>query len=92
MHHATHSGLQQHSVGEIYPWTVRGKGDTLQGFHCLTGEEGPRFQYTPSVEGSFSNAHRLAELWIENERIGLDIIDSGRLEDGIRDCVLDPLN
>ena len=92
MHHASHPGLQEHSVGEIYPWTIRGVNNTLQGFHCLTGEEGPRFSYVsdhfldvqvPAIR-QFNDAHELAELWVEEQRIGLDIIDRGRLDEAIQ--------
>ena len=84
-HSNQYAGLQEHSVGEIYPWTIRGKGNTLQGFHCLTGEEGPRFRYDSELEGSFTAAYRLAELWVEQQRIGLDVIDAARLADAIRE-------
>lgn len=83
-HSQQHLGLQEHSVGEIYPWTIRGKGNTLQGFHCITGEEGPRFRYYDSTAyRQFKEAYQLAELWVEKQIIGLDVIDAARLKDAI---------
>jgi len=39
-HSSTHSGLQSHSVGEIYPYSIKRIGDSHeQVFHCLTGIE-----------------------------------------------------
>ena len=88
-HSESHPGLQNHSVGEIYPWTIRGVGDSLQGFHCVSGEQGPRFYWYSDPIGpqlDFSTAYRFAELWVEDQRIGLDIIDAGRLADAIADA------
>ena len=62
-HSTQHHGLQQHSVGEIYPWTVRiidgPSGLRCQAFHCLTGETGIE-RYSGKIF-SFQECHRLAE-------------------------------
>lgn len=58
--HLGNSGLQRHSVGEIYPWTIMIVGDNCQAFHCITGEKGPMHPFT-NFGDSFKAAHALAE-------------------------------
>lgn len=61
-HSDRHQGLQRHSLGETYPWTVavKGHGDSYRcvPFNCLTSEEGPSFSI-PFF--GFEAAHRIAE-------------------------------
>ena len=45
MAHIADTGLQAHSAGPLYPWSVRGVGDSWQAINLLTGEIGHRFQY-----------------------------------------------
>jgi len=54
------SGLQLHSTGPLYPWTIRGVGDTCQAFNCLDGRTGPRRPYEPNIAGSHQIAYDLA--------------------------------
>ena len=57
-HSAEHSSLQNHSVGEIYPYSIKRVGDSYyQPFHCITGEEGPKYDLSNRL------AHSLAENW-----------------------------
>lgn len=45
MAHAGVGGLQSHSIGELYPWTIAGRGRNpvkWQAQNLLTGEKGPR--------------------------------------------------
>jgi hypothetical protein len=58
--HMGNGGLQKHSVGEIYPWTIRGVGDTCQAFNCIDGRTGTQHPYVPNVEGSHAAAYALA--------------------------------
>jgi len=58
--HFAESGLQHHSIGVLYPWTVRGVGNSLQSFHCITGEQGQKHQY--GSEQTFEQAHLKAEI------------------------------
>lgn len=43
--HAPNSGIQNHSLGETYPWITRVEGDLnppiYRAWHCLTGRCGP---------------------------------------------------
>lgn len=52
------SGIQSHSVGEHYPWSIRGIGNDWQAVHLLTGEVSPRY---PRVS---PNSYRACELFI----------------------------
>lgn len=60
------SGLQSHSVSDIYPWTIviRGHGPGVCfAKHCLTGQELIHYRFQKMGEGGdFKEAHRLAEL------------------------------
>lgn len=60
--HAGSSGIQLHSMGPLYPYTVRGIGNALQCFNMLNGKEGKRHEYNFDIKGSFEAAHREAEL------------------------------
>ncbi len=61
-HHKNHIGLQEHSVGDIYPWSIVGKGTSGGGFapsktiwqpqQLVSGEQGPCF-----------TSHAAAEQW-----------------------------
>ena len=55
------SGVQLHSCGPLYPWTIRGVGDTCQAFHGIDGRTGTRFPYNPAIEGSHGIAYAKAE-------------------------------
>ena len=57
-HNNRHVGLQNHSLGEHYPWTISAKGypdHKWHPFHCLTGEWGPGFA-----------SHSAALAWIDD--------------------------
>jgi len=59
-HSTTHAGLQSHSIGDIYPYSIVGVGNGLVGRNLLTGEDcGPLHYYGPGGL-DFSAAHRLA--------------------------------
>jgi len=65
-HNAEHGGLQNHSIGSVYPWTISAKhgstGIRYYGWNTISGEQGPCF----SVDDCQStSAHKLAELWIQ---------------------------
>ena len=59
--HSGVSGLQKHSIGELYPMTVRvvERNDRLycQAFDCLTGWCGSSYA---ADEGNFARAHESA--------------------------------
>jgi hypothetical protein len=38
-HHATHAGLQSHSVGGSYPWSIVGIGDRWQAQNLIDSNE-----------------------------------------------------
>lgn len=62
--HAGHigiGGIQRHSAGDTFPYSVRGVGDTLQAFGGTTGRVGVRYPYDPGDDDSFREAHRNAE-------------------------------
>ena len=63
--HRGQSGLQNHSIGDIYPWTIviRGHGPGVcYAQHCITDEKLLEFRFTKMGEGGdFKKAHRLAE-------------------------------
>lgn len=40
-HDPVHLGLQSHSIGSEYPWTVQGRGAGYQAAHLLNGTESP---------------------------------------------------
>lgn len=40
-HDPVHAGLQSHSIGSEYPWTVQGRGAGYQAAHLLDGTESP---------------------------------------------------
>jgi hypothetical protein len=52
--------MTQAKSDEIYPWSIRGLGDSCQAFHCLTGKTGPAHPYIPGNEESQRMAHALA--------------------------------
>jgi len=53
--HAGQGGLRGHSIGELYPWTIAGRGRDVewQPVNLLTGQQGPRYV-----------AYENAEAWI----------------------------
>jgi len=74
MAHSGNGGLQAHSIGPIYPWTIVVTGTTILAMHCETGIKKGGFVYTPGIEGSFQRAHdhaeRSAQAEIDKEIIG----------------------
>lgn len=83
MGHAGISGLQNHSIGEIYPWSIviieRGVGKgygICQGRNLVTGEVCCEVPYNNNdAAGSFESAHRSAEF------VCKAAIERDRLED-----------
>lgn len=79
--HYENSGLQKHSVGDIYPWSIvvieRGIGKgcgVCQGRNLITGQIACNVVYNNNgPAGSFESAHRTAEFVvrdrIEQERL-----------------------
>ncbi len=64
-HSKEHAGLQKHSVGELYPWSIKRIGDRyVVPFHCITGEEGRKF----TIDGDSRQAYRDAEQWVREYR------------------------
>lgn len=64
--HHENSGLQKHSVGEIYPYSIviveRNGCGVCEGRNLITGEKVCAFSYNNSgCAGSFESAHRAAE-------------------------------
>jgi hypothetical protein len=46
-HHKEHVGLQEHSVGKIYPWSIVRIGDKgYQAWQVVSGEKGPLFFFS----------------------------------------------
>jgi len=70
MHDSNHSGLQCHSIGSDYPWTISAKhgstGIRYYPWNTVTGEHGPQFHVNDSQSAS---AYKLAELWIRQRKI-----------------------
>lgn len=67
-HHNEHAGLQEHSVGSLYPWSIKRVGDKYQQpFHCITGEHGPAFYLTHYPYPEIDSAYRAAERWVERQ-------------------------
>lgn len=64
--HYQNSGLQVHSLGELYPWSVvvyRSRyARYVRAENLVTGECGPKRYYNVPFCPQFENAHRLAEL------------------------------
>lgn len=66
-HNGEHEALQDHSIGEDYPWTIKKVGNQYwQPMHCLIGEEGPRFYL--AWDKTDISAHARAERWIADEK------------------------
>jgi len=69
-HNDEHVGLQEHSIGSDYPWTISAKhgtnGISYYPWHTISGEHGPRFHVDDCQSTS---AYKLAELWIRNRKI-----------------------
>jgi hypothetical protein len=78
--HAGNSGLQSHSVGELYPWSIvvidsNGHG-VCQGRNLITGEIICNVKYNDfGSSGSFESAHRTAE-FLCADRKGSDDYDA----------------
>lgn len=78
-HDTQHAGLQQHSVGETYPWTVRQVGNTCQAFNCITGKAMPaqwEFDQEQDANGNtvlvgFEQAYAQAEADMPSELIDM---------------------
>jgi len=85
-HHSKHIGLQNHSVGELYPWSVVRIGDRCeQPRQLVSGETGPEFPLLDFGDGV--SAYQQAEKWIR-ERIASEQADSGsagKYVDGMRE-------
>lgn len=73
-HSPVHAGLQQHSIGDIYPWMLivqsGASGHWLMVKNGITGEVGPEFylRWNPELgefdDERWANAHRSARQWI----------------------------
>jgi hypothetical protein len=80
-HSNEHSGLQEHSVGDDYPWSIvvykqpRGVG-YCQAKNLITGETRGRLWFGPN-DRLFIEAHRLAEASIPR--------DTGKYVEGMRE-------
>lgn len=58
-HSAKHAGLQEHSVGELYPWSIKQVGDKYcQAFHAVNGE---KLAIVPMITLSSSQAYLRCE-------------------------------
>lgn len=60
------SGLQNHSIGPLYPWTIQVVGNACQALNCLTGETKAKFRFSSQRNAddhslSFFDAHEQAE-------------------------------
>lgn len=68
--HSGMSGLAKHSVGELYPWTIKVIGRRCVPFHTITGEHGQPFWFisTADDDKTFEGAHALAEKWIRDHK------------------------
>jgi len=60
------SGLQNYSIGPLYPWTIQVVGNACQALNCLTGETKAKFQFESAKIDedhrlSFCDAHEQAE-------------------------------
>lgn len=70
MHSPQHLGLQQHSVGELYPWSIMVRkspadlGGVVVPVNCLTSYYGPSFAFENWE--AFEQAHQQAEQWIRD--------------------------
>lgn len=70
-HNERHIGLQDHSIGDLYPWTIRARDNRTRGytilepFHCITGKVGPGAVYGRVT--SHSEAYRWCEEWIRDQ-------------------------
>jgi len=57
-------GLQEHSIGEIYPWSIVTVGNTCQAWHLVSGCKLSRHTFTPNIANrdpnSFESAYRRA--------------------------------
>lgn len=66
-HNAIHGGLQQHSIGEAYPYAVVIIDNAAGGFgyavarNLITGETLQRHDYRGDIAGSFDRANNAAE-------------------------------
>lgn len=54
-HSDVHPGLQEESIGELYPWSIMGigHGPDWQAINLITGEKGTRFQDIKGTDGMF---------------------------------------
>lgn len=77
-HHATHQGLQSHSLGGSYPWTISGIGDDWYAWNMITGEGSPgspafkrRADYSVAIDDipePFRSAEKRCELQADRSR------------------------
>ena len=79
MHHTQHAGLQDHSVGSYYPWTVSAKhtyaGIEYYAWNTVSGEQGPQFPAWSNYHND--SGHSLAESWIE-DRLARDQAETAK--------------
>ncbi len=59
--HVGESGIQGWSVGDLYPFTIRGVGQSLQAYNCVTGERGLRSYHWGETQEDFYRAHDAAQ-------------------------------
>jgi len=74
--HAGTSGLAQHSVGELYPWSVVVESELYSGYcvpvHLISGKRGKMFSFVTRSVGdheiinTFDKAHAAAEKWVKD--------------------------
>ncbi len=79
-HSKQHSGLQDHSVGELYPWSIVQVGDQfIQARHGVSGEQSPEFQirHVVGIDRGLSIQHtyRQVELWVQDKLVNQDKLD-----------------
>lgn len=86
-HSKRHPGLQEHSVGELYPWSVMSRG-TKASWRCIpfngiTGAEGPEFNVKAL---GFHVAYTGAEAWIRRQSYRRPYVDVMQELSGLTGC------
>lgn len=67
-HCEVHAGLQTHSMGGAYPWSIQGIGDDWQAVNLLdSSERGPRRDSYGSALLDIPEPYRSREVRCENE-------------------------
>lgn len=78
MSHFADTGLQTHSIGELYPWTivVHSRSGLGHGYcraeNTITGEKQSQFGFGPAPAQSFETAHALAEQSVPRDQTYLN--------------------